>query len=151
MRIEDIEIHAGSIERPYRVLGPITAQARAATLFSKTPTLKDVNSKLREVALGIGANAVIGVQYERGISATSWKVLTAKGTAVIAETDEIKCPSCAELVKREAIKCRHCGANLRVPVAAELGTPGKCGNCGAAVAPGSNFCVSCGRPLASAS
>lgn len=50
MRIEDIEIHAGSVDRPYEVLGPIAAKARAATVFSKTPTLEDVNSKLRDVA-----------------------------------------------------------------------------------------------------
>jgi len=100
MRIEDIQIHAGELTRPYKVIGTITARVTAATLVSKTPTIEDVNFKLREEALKKGANAVINAQYERGISFTSWKALTAKGTAVIVESDEIKCPFCAEIISR---------------------------------------------------
>jgi hypothetical protein len=49
----------------------------AATIMSKTPTVEDVNLKLREQAVRMGANAVINVTYARGVSATSWKALTA--------------------------------------------------------------------------
>ena len=62
MNVEEIEIHAGDIDRPYRVIGSIKAQTGAATAFSKAPTMEDVNFKLREVALKQGANAVINVQ-----------------------------------------------------------------------------------------
>jgi uncharacterized protein YbjQ (UPF0145 family) len=41
-----------------------------------------VNEKLRHVAAEQGADAVINVTYARGISFTSWKALTATGTAV---------------------------------------------------------------------
>ncbi len=112
MRIDDIEIHAGGITRPHKVIAQIKARVGAATIFSKTPTIEDANFKLREEALKNGANAVINVKYERGISATSWKALTATGTAVFAESDEVNCPFCAELIKRKAIKCKHCGADL---------------------------------------
>ena len=112
MKVDEIEIHAGDLDRPYRELGPIKARSGAATVFSKAPTMEDVNFKLREVALKMGANAVINVQYSRGISAMSWKAMTATGTAVVAESDEVLCPQCAETVKRAAIKCKHCGADL---------------------------------------
>lgn len=32
--------------------------------------------------------------------------------AAIASGAARKCPSCAELVKAEAVKCRHCGSDL---------------------------------------
>jgi hypothetical protein len=108
----DIEISAGDLDRPYRVLGPIKARVTAGAAWNKARTLEDANSKLREVALKMGANAVINTTYQRGISMTSWKALTATGTAVIAETEERKCPFCAEMVRREAKVCRFCGRDL---------------------------------------
>jgi hypothetical protein len=111
-KVEDLELFAGDLDRPYTVIGPVTGRVGAATAFSKSPTIEDASFKLQEAALKLGANAVINVTYDRGVSATSWKALTAKGTAVIAESTEIKCPYCAELVKREAIKCKHCGSDL---------------------------------------
>jgi hypothetical protein len=77
-------------------------------------TIEDVNLKLQEQASRMGANAVIQVQYDRGMSLTSYKVLKAKGIAVVLESDEVKCPLCAELIKREAVKCKHCGSALGV-------------------------------------
>jgi Putative heavy-metal-binding len=108
----DFEISTGDIDRPYRVLGPIKARVTSGAAWNKARTTEDVDSKLRETALKMGANAVINVSYQRGISATSWKALTATGTAVVAESDERKCPFCAEMVKREAKVCRHCGRDL---------------------------------------
>lgn len=109
MKIEDIEIHVGMIDRAYKQLGHVKARVGAATLFSKTPTIEDVNFKLQEHASKLGATAIIKTQYDRGVSMTSWKTLTATGIAVFVESDEMKCPFCAELIKREAIKCKHCG------------------------------------------
>jgi hypothetical protein len=113
LKIDDIEIHAGDADRPYKVIGPITARVSAATALSQAPTIEEANFKLRETALKSGANAIINVAYKRGVSAWSWKALTATGIAVILESDEIKCPYCAEQIKREAIKCKHCGEDLR--------------------------------------
>lgn len=107
-----VEICLGNLDRPYKVLGPIKARVTAGAGWNKARTTEDVDSKLREVALKMGANAVIGVTYERGISATSWKALTAHGTAVVAESDERTCPHCAETIKRAAKVCRFCGRDV---------------------------------------
>ena len=111
-RIDDIEIHDNAPERPYKSLGGVKVRVGAATAFSKAPTVEDVNFKLREQAVKVGANAVINVQYQRGISAMSWKALTATGEAVVMESDEMPCPVCAESIKRAAQKCRFCGAEI---------------------------------------
>ena len=39
MKIEDIEMHSGKIDRSFRTIGTIKVRVQAATLFSKTPTL----------------------------------------------------------------------------------------------------------------
>lgn len=113
MRVEDIEIFTdANIGRPFKDLGRIQARVTSGSGLNKARTLDDVNSKLREVALKRGANAVINVQYERGISLTSWKALTAHGIAIIAESADRKCPFCAESIKREAAVCRYCGRDV---------------------------------------
>jgi tRNA(Ile2) C34 agmatinyltransferase TiaS len=112
MKITDIAIHAGDINEPYKPLEEITAKASKATLFSKSPTIEDVNFKLQEEAAKVGANAVIKVTYSRGMSLTSYEVLKAVGMAVLAESDEMPCPACAEMIKRAAKKCKHCGEML---------------------------------------
>jgi hypothetical protein len=117
MRIEDIEIFMdAAVGRQYKVVGPIEARVTAGAAWNKARTVEDVNSKLREVALKRGANAIINVEYQRGVSMTSWKALTARGTAVVVESSDTKCPFCAETIKREAKVCRFCGRDLPASV-----------------------------------
>jgi len=95
MRIEDVEIHVGDLNRPYRVLGAVKVSEKAITAFSNSPKIESVNSKLREAAVKLGGNAVINVTYKRGISLTSWKALTATGTAVLADLGPVSWSSAA--------------------------------------------------------
>jgi hypothetical protein len=81
MKVTEIEIHVGDVDHPYRIVGEISAKVEAATLFSKTPTLEGINFKLQEKASQRGANAVIKVEYNRGMSQAS-------GLAVVLEPDE---------------------------------------------------------------
>lgn len=84
---ENIEIHEGPPARAYTSLGPVKAKIGAKTALSKAPTVEAVNAKLREEAAKLGANAVINVEHKRGVSAMSWKALTATGEAVVLESD----------------------------------------------------------------
>jgi hypothetical protein len=79
---ESVQISTGDLDRPYDEIGPIKARVTAKTIFSPNRTEADVNAKLQRVAAERGADAVINVTYSRGISFTSWKALTAMGTAV---------------------------------------------------------------------
>lgn len=107
-----IDIYTGDVNKPYNEIGKIKARVGSPTAFHKAPTRDQVNSKLREIALKKGANAVIKVEYYRGISPLSWKAHTATGIAVIMKKDEFRCPYCAEFINKEAIKCKHCGEKL---------------------------------------
>lgn len=72
MRVDQIEIHAGPVDFQYEPVRQLEVKCEARTNFSKSPTIADANAKLQELAAGIGANAVIDVRYDSGMSMTSW-------------------------------------------------------------------------------
>lgn len=97
MRVKDIEISVdGDIGRPYRGSCPIQARVTSSAGRNEARTVKDVNSKLREITLKVGANSVVKVTDNRGIPATSWKAFTAQGVAAAAQPSARKCPFCAK-------------------------------------------------------
>lgn len=71
-----------------------------------------------------------------------------------SHADERKCPDCAEWVKREAIKCRFCGAQLEpiAPPAAPVRAPKviaetKCPHCDGKIPSDATRCVHCMKPV----
>lgn len=112
MRVQDIEIHAGETDFQFAPIRRLEAKCEAATAFSSAPSMEEVNAKLREMAVGLSANAIVNVEYRSGVSFTSWRSMTGTGLAVKKISDEIICPVCAEKIKRAALKCRHCGAEV---------------------------------------
>jgi hypothetical protein len=112
MRVDQIEIHAGTADFQYEPIRPLEVKCEARTNFSKTPTIAEANAKLQELAAGIGATAVVNVKYDSGMSMTSWRSLKATGLAVKKIADEMPCPQCAETIKRAAKVCRFCQADL---------------------------------------
>lgn len=110
IKTDEIPIYSTNLNKPYVDFGKISVRADSSP-FSKTATMYDVNARLKEEAIRLGANAIINTQYKRS-SLTSWRGIKATGTAVYIQSDEKKCPFCAEKIKREAIKCKHCGSDL---------------------------------------
>lgn len=71
-------------DRKYKVLGDISATVNKTTIFHKDPTQEQVNEKLQQEAIKIGADAVILVRYGTvGVSFMSWGALNGKGRAVV--------------------------------------------------------------------
>lgn len=97
-----VELFTGEPDRPYRVLGTLTAK-------QDDGNIAECNLILIELATEWGADGVINIKYNRKVSWTSWSQLVATGTAVKFESREKTCPDCAESVKRDAKKCRFCG------------------------------------------
>lgn len=112
MKVEDIEIHTGIVGFQFEPLRRVEAKCESPTVFSKAPTIEDVNQKLRELAVRIGANAIVEVTYESGPTITAWRSVRGKGLAVTRVADEMACPVCAETIKRAALRCRFCGADI---------------------------------------
>lgn len=109
MQVSDIGIYTGEVEFTYKPIRRLEAKVEATTVFQSAPNMDDANSKLRELAMKVGANAIVNVEYNSGVSMTSWRSMKATGLAVIKDSDEVNCSQCAETIKRAAKVCRFCG------------------------------------------
>lgn len=70
-------------DHPYKVLGPVKAGVRKATVFSREASQAKIYRELWERAEKMGADAVINAKYgDSHISAFSWGKANATGTAV---------------------------------------------------------------------
>ncbi len=81
---EQVKLTEGDItNRPYISLGDLSVTVNKTTIFHPEPTREMVDSKLKEEAAKLGADAVIYVRYGTvGISALSWGSLDGKGRAI---------------------------------------------------------------------
>jgi hypothetical protein len=81
---EQVKLTEGDItNRPYISLGDLSVTVNKTTIFHPEPTKEMVDSKLKEEAAKLGADAVIYVRYGTvGISALSWGSLDGKGRAI---------------------------------------------------------------------
>lgn len=110
MNIDDITIDVGTPEFSFEPVRRLQVKCEATNALMPAPTVAEANGRLRALAAKAGADAVVEVEYNSGVSFTSWKSLKATGLAVRRISDETTCAVCAETIKRAALKCRHCGA-----------------------------------------
>ena len=83
MREDEIQVLTGEPDRPYEPVGKVKARKGAQpTPFNKRPSEADINVKLRSKAAKLGADAIINVTYTKGVIPSSWRGMTAEGTAV---------------------------------------------------------------------
>jgi len=70
-------------DRPYTVVGEVTAGVRKATIFSKEASQEKIYRELWERAQKLGADAVVNAKYgDSHVSFMSWGKTNATGTAV---------------------------------------------------------------------
>ena len=70
-------------DKPYEVVGEVTAGVRKATIFSKAPSQDKVYNELWERAQKLGADAVVRASYgDPHVTAFSWGSVKATGIAV---------------------------------------------------------------------
>jgi uncharacterized protein YbjQ (UPF0145 family) len=74
-------------DRPYIELGTVTAKAGKLTWVSKNPDWTDIDTKLRDKARQMGADAVVRVRYApTGASLMSWGGIKGEGVAIKFQT-----------------------------------------------------------------
>lgn len=70
-------------DRPYTVLGTVSAKAGKLTWISRNPDRGDIDMKLRDKARQMGADAVVRVHYTpTGASMMSWGGIEGEGVAI---------------------------------------------------------------------
>lgn len=70
-------------DKPYKIVGVVTAGVRKATIFSKEPSQKKIYDEIWERGEKLGADAVIGAKYgDSHVTAFSWGNTKAGGVAV---------------------------------------------------------------------
>ena len=78
-------------DRPYRIVGPVSAGVRKATIFSKKPSKEKIYREVWERGEKMGADAVVNVTYgESKVTLDSWGKTRALGFAIrFLTADEI--------------------------------------------------------------
>lgn len=76
-------------DRPYTIVGPVSAGVRKATIFSKEPSQQKIYNEVWERGEKMGADAVVNVTYgDSKMSLDSWGKTRALGFAVKFLTEE---------------------------------------------------------------
>ena len=110
----DVQILTEPPQGNYRPLSEVTVKLTRWSPLERKYTCEDVEQRLREKAMALGGNAVINVRYEqRDHTMATAGYIEGRGLAIIDESDTAPCPLCAKPIKREAVRCKHCGSDIQ--------------------------------------
>jgi uncharacterized protein YbjQ (UPF0145 family) len=111
-------------DRPYTVVGEVTAGVRKATIFSKEVSQEKIYRELWERAEKLGADAVVNAKYgDSHVTAFSWGKTNATGTAVKFNGAPMAAPASPAAPAPAAAPAPEPAA-APVPEAAPATTPG---------------------------
>lgn len=92
MEASAVELIYGGTDRPHRIIGDVKASKGATFAWSPQPEMSEGEEALRKKAAKMGADAVINVNLDRGVSMWSWKAVKGSGTAIAWEDDGAEAP-----------------------------------------------------------
>ena len=93
MEASAVELIYGGTERAHRVIGEVKASKGATFIWSRSPEMSEGEEALRKKAAKMGADAVIDVKLDRGVSVWSWKSVKGTGTAINWEDAAVETPA----------------------------------------------------------
>ena len=100
-------------EGNYRALSEVVVKLTRWTPVERKYTREDVDQRLREKTMALGGNAIIHVRYDqKDHTLATAGYIEGRGLAIIDTSDIATCPFCAETIKREATRCKHCGSDI---------------------------------------
>ena len=112
-RSMDVRILTEPPQGNYRPLSEVAVKLTRWSPMERKYTREDVDQRLREKAMALGGNAVINVRYDqKDHTMATAGYIEGRGLAIIDESDTAICPYCAETIKREATRCKHCGSDI---------------------------------------
>ena len=102
----------------YRTLSEVSVKLTRWTPMERKYTREDVDQRLREKAMALGGNAIMNVRYDqKEHTMATAGYIEGRAMVIVDESDQAVCPFCAETIKPQATRCKHCGADIPKAVA----------------------------------
>lgn len=97
----------------YRTMLEVAVKLTRWSPLERKYTREDVDQRLREKAMALGGNAIMNVRYDqKEHTMATAGYIEGRAMVIIDESDQAVCPFCAETIKPQATRCKHCGSDI---------------------------------------